>query len=219
MSGSGIADAAGCGSVLIPAMQRARLRCALRGGHRRRGGDHRPHHPPQHSLRHLRLPGEYLHRPAPLGRRGARRPDGYHAHGLRLRDRQAARISCRVARKLGASSRGRPSHAIPPMGMPIIILGGIIFGRHDADGGGGRGRGVCLRARLLRLPGTEAPDLPRSSTESVIGTAAVAIIISAAQPMGWILTYEQAPLKVLAPASRTRICRRSVLLLIINVIS
>ena len=60
-------------------------------------------------------------------------------------------------------------------------------------------------------------DLPKILTESVMGTAAVAIIISAAQPMSWILTYEGAPMKVLA-IFRDAQLSPAMLLLIFNVI-
>jgi tripartite ATP-independent transporter DctM subunit len=60
-------------------------------------------------------------------------------------------------------------------------------------------------------------DLPKIITESVAGTAAVAIIIAATQPMGWILTYEQAPMKVLGLFQDAQLSKAA-LLLTINVI-
>jgi tripartite ATP-independent transporter DctM subunit len=41
-------------------------------------------------------------------------------------------------------------------------------------------------------------DLPGIIVESVIGTGSICIIIAAAQPFGWVMAYEQAPLHLVA---------------------
>jgi C4-dicarboxylate transporter DctM subunit len=108
-------------------------------------------------------------------------------------------------------------HAIPPMGMPIIILGGIIAGVMTPTEAACAGAAYAFILGFFVYGELKLRDFPKIITESVAGTAAVAIIISAAQPMGWILTYEQAPMKVLALFQDAQFSKVA-LLLIINVI-
>ena len=103
------------------------------------------------------------------------------------------------------------------MGMPIIILGGIIGGVMTPTEAAGAGAAYAFVLGFFVYRELQLRDFPKIITESVIGTAAVAIIIAAAQPMGWILTYEQAPMKVLALFQDAQLSK-AMLLLIINVI-
>jgi C4-dicarboxylate transporter DctM subunit len=107
--------------------------------------------------------------------------------------------------------------AIPPMGMPIIILGGIIAGVMTPTEAAAAGALYAFILGFFIYGELKTRDLPKIITETVIGTSAVAIIISAAQPMGWILTYEMAPMKVLALFQDANLSK-AMLLLIINVI-
>jgi C4-dicarboxylate transporter DctM subunit len=108
-------------------------------------------------------------------------------------------------------------HAIPPMGMPIIILGGIIGGVMTPTEAACAGAAYAFVLGFFVYGELQLRDFPKIITESVAGTAAVAIIIAAAQPMGWILTYQQAPMKVLALFQDAQFSK-AMLLLIINVI-
>jgi len=97
-------------------------------------------------------------------------------------------------RELGAAAL----QAIPPLGMPAIILGGIIGGVMTPTEAAAAGAAYafilgCFIYRELTLA-----QLPGIITESVIGTSSIVIIMSAAQPFSWVLTYELAPQKVLA---------------------
>lgn len=89
-------------------------------------------------------------------------------------------------------------HAIPPMGMPVIIWGDIIAGDRTPTEAACAGAAYAFVLGFFVYGEPKLRDLPKIITESVAGTAAVAIIIAVAQPMGWILTYEETPMKVLA---------------------
>jgi len=216
MSGSGIADAAGSGSVLIPAMKRAGYGVAFAAAVVGAAGTIGPIIPPSipfviygslanTSIGRLLLAGAV---PGVL-------------MGILLMV-----FVYFIARRRGYPAESRVSrgellqatlHAIPPMGMPVIILGGIIAGVMTPTEAACAGAaysfvlGFCVYGEL------KLNDLPKIITESVAGTAAVAIIIAAAQPMGWILTYEQAPMKVLALFQDAQLSKAA-LLLTINVI-
>jgi len=89
-------------------------------------------------------------------------------------------------------------HAIPPMGMPLIILGGIIFGVMTPTESAAAGAAYAFILGFFVYREIKLADLPGLITESVVGTASIVIIMSAAQPFSWVLTYELAPMKVLA---------------------
>ena len=57
-------------------------------------------------------------------------------------------------------------------------------------------------------------QIPKIVIESVIGTASIVIIMSAAQPFSWILTYELAPQKVLAIFENVQMAQWQILLVI-----
>ena len=57
-------------------------------------------------------------------------------------------------------------------------------------------------------------QLPKIITESVIGTASIVIIMSAAQPFSWVLTYELAPQKVLGVRRERQLAQWQILLMI-----
>jgi tripartite ATP-independent transporter DctM subunit len=57
-------------------------------------------------------------------------------------------------------------------------------------------------------------QIPKIVVESVIGTASIVIIMSAAQPFCWILTYDLAPQKVLALFENAQLAQWQILLII-----
>ena len=89
-------------------------------------------------------------------------------------------------------------HAIPPLGMPVIILGGIIAGVMTPTEAAAAGAAYAFVLGFFIYREITWLQIPKIILESVVGTASIVIIMSAAQPFSWILTYELAPQKVLA---------------------
>jgi len=105
-------------------------------------------------------------------------------------------------------------NAIPPMGMPTIILGGIIGGIMTPTEAAAAGAAYAFVLGFFLYREIKLSHLPEIIIESVIGTAAILIIMSAAQPFGWVLTYELAPVKVLALVENANLAQWEVYLLI-----
>jgi len=216
MSGSGIADAAGSGSVLIPAMKRAGYGVAFAAAVVGAAGTIGPIIPPSipfviyGSLANTSI-GRLLLAGAVPGVLMGILLMVFVYFIARRRDYPAENRASR-SELLQATL-----HAIPPMGMPVIILGGIIAGVMTPTEAACAGAAYAFVLGFCVYGELKLRDFPKIITESVAGTAAVAIIIAAAQPMGWILTYEQAPMKVLALFQDAQLSK-AVLLLTINVI-
>jgi tripartite ATP-independent transporter DctM subunit len=100
------------------------------------------------------------------------------------------------------------------MGMPIIILGGIIGGIMTPTEAAAAGAAYALCLGLFVYRELSWRDLPGIITESVIGTASILIIMSAAQPFSWVLTYELAPQKVLALVESAKLAQWELYLLL-----
>jgi tripartite ATP-independent transporter DctM subunit len=105
-------------------------------------------------------------------------------------------------------------NAIPPIGMPAIILGGIIAGIMTPTEAAAAGAAYALCLGLFVYRELSWRDLPGIITESVIGTASILIIMSAAQPFSWVLTYELAPQKVLALVENAHLAQWQLYLLL-----
>ena len=216
MSGSGIADAAGSGSVLIPAMKRAGYGVAFAAAVVGAAGTIGPIIPPSipfviyGSLANTSI-GRLLLAGAVPGVLMGILLMVFVYFIARRRDYPAENRASR-SELLQATL-----HAIPPMGMPVIILGGIIAGVMTPTEAACAGAAYAFVLGFCVYGELKLRDFPKIITESVAGTAAVAIIIAAAQPMGWILTYEQAPMKVLALFQDAQLSKAA-LLLTINVI-
>ena len=216
MSGSGIADAAGSGAVLIPAMKRAGYGVPFSAAVVGAAGTIGPIIPPSipfviyGSLANTSIGRLLLAGAVPGVLMGILLM--IFVYFIARRRNYPSEV------KAPRSELARATlHAIPPMGMPIIILGGIIAGVMTPTEAACAGAAYAFVLGVFVYRELKFRDLPKVITESVAGTAAVAIIISAAQPMGWILTYEQAPLKVLALFQDANFSKAA-LLLIINVI-
>ena len=216
MSGSGIADAAGSGAVLMPAMHRAGYGMPFAAAIVGAAGTIGPIIPPSipfviyGSLANTSI-GRLLLAGAVPGL----------LMGLMLMVFVYVIASRRHYPKEARAERGQLWRAIfaaiPPMGMPLIILGGIIAGVMTPTEAAAAGALYAFILGFCVYKEIKARDLLHIITETVVGTSAVAIIISAAQPMSWILTYEMAPMKVLAMFQDAHLSRIA-LLLIINVI-
>jgi len=197
MSGSGVADAAGSGTILIPAMRRAGYGVPFAASIVAAAGTIGPIIPP--SIPFV-LYGSIAS--VSIGRLllGGAIPGILMGICLMV-------FIYAIARRRNYPSETRASwkemlsallHALPPLGMPTIILGGIIGGVMTPTESAAAGAAYafilgCFIYRELTLA-----QIPGIITESVIGTASIVIIMSAAQPFSWVLTYELAPQKVLA---------------------
>jgi C4-dicarboxylate transporter DctM subunit len=216
MSGSGIADAAGSGAVLIPAMKRAGYGVPFAAAVVGAAGTIGPIIPPSipfviyGSLANTSIGRLLLAGAVPGVLMGILLM--IFVYVIAKRRNYPAEAQASRSELLQATL-----HAIPPMGMPIIILGGIIGGVMTPTEAACAGAAYAFVLGFFVYGELQLRDFPKIITESVAGTAAVAIIIAAAQPMGWILTYQQAPMKVLALFQDAQFSK-AMLLLIINVI-
>jgi C4-dicarboxylate transporter DctM subunit len=216
MSGSGIADAAGSGAVLIPAMKRAGYGVPFAAAVVGAAGTIGPIIPPSipfviyGSLANTSIGRLLLAGAVPGVLMGILLMT--FVYFIAKRRNYPAEAQASRSELLQATL-----HAIPPMGMPVIILGGIIGGVMTPTEAACAGAAYAFVLGFFVYGELHLQDFPKIITESVAGTAAVAIIIAAAQPMGWILTYQQAPMKVLALFQDAQLSK-AMLLLIINVI-
>lgn len=195
MSGSGVADASGTGAVLIPAMKKtgygAPFAAAIVGAAATIGPIIPPSIPfvvygsiANASIGRLLLAGAipgvlmgiclmiFVYVIAKL--RGY--PAGRRASGVEL-----ARATL---------------HAIPPLGMPAIILGGIIGGVMTPTEAAVGGAAYAFVLGFFVYREIKPADLPRIIVDTSVATASIVIIIAAAQPFGWVLAYERAPLRL-----------------------
>jgi tripartite ATP-independent transporter DctM subunit len=196
MSGSGVADAAGTGSVLIPAMKKAgyggSFASAIVGAAATIG----PIIPPSvpfviyGSIASVSVGRLFL---------GGAIPGVVMGVVLMMFAYVIAR-----RRRYGASPRVTWAEltqatlgAIPPMGMPAIIMGGILLGVMTPTEAAIAGAAYAFVLGFFIYGELKLSDLPRIAVESGVGTACIVIIVSAAQPIGWVFALEQAPLKVL----------------------
>jgi C4-dicarboxylate transporter DctM subunit len=105
-------------------------------------------------------------------------------------------------------------YAVPPMGMPAIILGGIILGVMTPTEAAAGGAAYAFILGFFIYREITLAQIPKIVIESVIGTASIVIIMSAAQPFCWILTYELAPQKILALFENVQLAQWQILLII-----
>jgi len=107
--------------------------------------------------------------------------------------------------------------ALPPLGMPLIILGGIVGGIMTPTEAASAGAAYALILGVFVYRELKVNDLWRIIRESVMGTAAVTIIIAAASPMGWVLAYQRTPFTIAALFQNAQLSPEMILL-IINVV-
>jgi C4-dicarboxylate transporter DctM subunit len=215
MSGSGVADAAGTGTVLIPAMKKAGYGVPFSAAIVGSAGTIGPIIPP--SIPFV-IYGSIAS--ASIGRLllGGAVPGVLMGIMLMIfvyfiaKRRHYPSEQRATWRELGRATL----HAIPPMGMPIIILGGIIGGIMTPTESAAAGAAYAFVLGFFIYREIKLSHLPEIITESVMGTAAILIIMSAAQPFSWVLTYELAPVKVLALVESAKLVQWQ-LYLVINV--
>ena len=197
MSGSGVADAAGTGTVLIPAMKKVGYGVPFSAAIVGAAGTIGPIIPPSipfvlyGSIASVSIGRLLLGGAVPGVLMGIMLMIFVYIIAKRRRYPSEARATWAA---LGTATL----HAIPPMGMPVIILGGIIFGIMTPTESAAAGAAYAFILGFFVYREIKLADLPGLITESVISTASIVIIMSAAQPFSWVLTYELAPMKVLA---------------------
>lgn len=86
--------------------------------------------------------------------------------------------------------------ATPALCLPLIIVGGVRFGVFTATEAGAIAFVFALFCGAFIYRGLTARNLAAAFREAVEDTVAVAVIIAAASPFAWILTFEQAPQKI-----------------------
>ena len=98
--------------------------------------------------------------------------------------------------------------------MPVIILGGIIAGVMTPTEAAAAGAVYAFILGFFIYREITWAQIPKIVIDSVIGTASIVIIMSAAQPFCWILTYELAPQKLLAIFENVQLAQWQILLII-----
>jgi tripartite ATP-independent transporter DctM subunit len=197
MSGSGVADAAGSGTILIPAMRKAGYSVPFAASIVAAAGTIGPIIPP--SIPFV-LYGSIAS--VSIGRLllGGAIPGILMGICLMV-------FVYAIAKRRNYPSETRASwtemlsallYALPPLGMPMIILGGIVGGVMTPTEAAAAGAAYAFILGSFIYRELTLAQLPGIITESVVGTASIVIIMSAAQPFSWVLTYELAPQKVLA---------------------
>ncbi|MBP1934563.1 TRAP transporter large permease [Ammoniphilus resinae] len=81
--------------------------------------------------------------------------------------------------------------------MPLIIVGGILSGAFTPTESAVIAVLYALVVGLFVYRDLKWKDIPEKLLETLVMTASVGIIISAAAPFGWIMAFEQGPIKVL----------------------
>jgi tripartite ATP-independent transporter DctM subunit len=213
MSGSGVADAAGSGSILIPAMKKVGYSVPFSAAIVGAAGTIGPIIPP--SIPFV-IYGSIAS--VSIGRLllGGAVPGVLMGIMLMI-------FVYFIARKRNYPSEKRATwkqlvqaaiYAIPPLGMPVIILGGIIVGVMTPTEAAAAGAGYAFILGFFIYREITWAQIPKIVIESVMTTASILIIMSAAQPFSWILTYELAPQKVLAIFENVQMAQWQILLII-----
>lgn len=203
MSGSAVADAAGSGSVLIPAMKKAGYPVPFAAAVVAAAGTIGPIIPPSipfviyASLAGVSTGRLLLAGFAPGVLMGIMLMIFSYVISKRRHYPAEPRVAC--GQMLRATL-----HALPPLGMPIIILGGIIGGIMTPTEAASAGAMYAFVLGFFVYREIKVAQLPGIIVESVVGSASIAIIIACASPFGWVLTFEQAPDKVLAAFAATQ---------------
>lgn len=99
--------------------------------------------------------------------------------------------------KSTGSQRGRAFLlATPALCLPLLIVGGVRFGIFTATEAGAVATVFALFCGALIYRGLTALNLSAAFKDAAEDTVAVAVIIAAASPFAWILTFEQAPQQI-----------------------
>ena len=213
MSGSGVADAAGSGTILIPAMKKAGYTVPFSAAIVGAAATIGPIIPPS-------IP--FVIYGSIAGVSVGRLLLGGAVPGVLMGIMLMIFVYV-IAKKRNYPSEKRATwkeliqaaaYAIPPLGMPVIILGGIIAGIMTPTEAAAAGAAYAFILGFFIYGEITWTQIPKIVIESVMGTASIMIIMSAAQPFSWILTYELAPQKVLAIFENVEMAQWQILLII-----
>jgi C4-dicarboxylate transporter DctM subunit len=213
MSGSGVADAAGTGTILIPAMKKAGYTVPFSSAIVAAAGTIGPIIPPSipfviyGSIASVSIGRLLLAGAVPGVLMGIMLMIFVYAIAKKRKYPSGNRVTWEEILQATIS-------AIPPLGMPAIILGGIILGVMTPTEAAAAGAAYALVLGFFIYREITLAQLPKIIVESVIGTASIVIIMSAAQPFSWILTYELAPQKILAVVENYATAQWQILLMI-----
>ncbi|MHB1160297.1 MAG: TRAP transporter large permease, partial [Chloroflexota bacterium] len=197
MSGSGVADAAGTGSVLIPAMKKSGYDLPFSAAIVAASGTIGPIIPPSipfviyGSLASVSVGRLLLAGAIPGVLMGICLMTFVYFIARSRHYPAGSRAACG---EIGHATL----QAIPPMGMPLIILGGIVGGVMTPTEAAAAGAAYAFILGFFVYRELKVQHLAKIVVESAVATASIGIIISAAAPFGFVLTLEQAPNKVLA---------------------
>lgn len=103
------------------------------------------------------------------------------------------------------------------LGIPVIIIGGIYGGIFTPTEAAAVAAVYSIIISLFVYKNMTFKELLKASSDSVVGTAQIMILISAASVFAWVLTSQQVPQK-LAESLVTISNSKVVILLIVNVI-
>jgi C4-dicarboxylate transporter DctM subunit len=213
MSGSGVADAAGTGTILIPAMKKAGYSVPFSSAIVAAAGTIGPIIPPSiplviyGSIASVSIGRLLLAGAVPGVLMGIMLMIFIYGISKNRKYPSGRRVPWTEVLQAAIS-------AIPPMGMPAIIVGGIILGVMTPTEAAAAGAAYAFILGFFIYHEITLAQLPKIILESVIGTASIVIIMSAAQPFGWILTYELAPQKILSFVENFATAQWQILLLI-----
>lgn len=194
MSGSAVADASGTGNILIPAMVRAGYSSRYAAAITAAASTIGPIIPPSIGMVIYGSIAEVS-----VGRLFI----GGVIPGI-LMGLYLMAVTYLIARRRGYGRRARAAlaevwqafrRAILPLGMPVIILGGI-FGGLFTPTEAAVVASVYALAVGVALRELRWPDLARVGRETVFMTATVLFIVATSSVGGWLLAYEQVPADV-----------------------
>ena len=216
MSGSGVADAAGSGSVLIPAMKKAGYGAPFAAAIVGAAATIGPIIPPSipfvlyGSVANVSIGRLLLAGAVPGVVMGICLMIMAYFIGKRRgfpRERRA------TWNELGKATL----RAILPLGMPVVILGGIIGGVMTPTEAAMAGATYAFILGFFVYKEITPTHLGGIIRETCITTASICIILAAASPIGWVLAYEQAPVGLLGIFQELNLSRWEVLL-VFNII-
>ena len=91
------------------------------------------------------------------------------------------------------------AYAWPPLGMIVIILGGILSGIFTPTEAAGVTVGYALIVGLIVTRKIRLRDLPNVISEAAIMTGSVMIIIAISDLLGWVITNARIPAAIVNP--------------------
>jgi C4-dicarboxylate transporter DctM subunit len=213
MSGSGVADASGTGAVLIPAMKKGGYSVPFAAAIVGAAATIGPIIPPSipfviyGSIANVSIGRLLLAGAIPGVLMGICLMVFVYFIARR-------RGYCAERRATGAELIRATLRALPPLGMPAIILGGIVGGVMTPTEAAVGGAAYAFVLGFFFYGEIKPSDLPGIVVETSIATASVIIIIAAAQPLGWVFAYEQAPMRVMAFFQEAKLSPWQILLVV-----